>query len=95
MVSSDGSAVRGASIDIEASCVGAVFFALFWRGFRFTTARRVRVPLSALPFEEPVSGETLTLSWLIFFFFGTDFIVDGFISFIVHRVVGKCFLDLL
>jgi hypothetical protein len=45
--------------------------------------------------DPPVSGEVSFLSWTIFFFFGTDFIVDGFNSFIVHRVVGKSFLALL
>jgi hypothetical protein len=45
--------------------------------------------------DPPASGEVSFLSWTIFFFFGTDFIVDGFNSFIVHRSVGKCFLALL
>ena len=74
----------------------ALFLALGSRGFRFAAARRVRLPLSALALiEPPLSGEVLFLSWVIFFFLGTDFIVDGFNSFIVHRVVGKCFLALL
>jgi hypothetical protein len=54
------------------------------------------LPLPAFSLKDPpVSGEVSFLSWTIFFFFGTDFIVDGFNSFIVHRSVGKCFLALL
>jgi hypothetical protein len=45
--------------------------------------------------DPPVSGDVSFLSWTIFFFFGTDFLVDDFNSFIVHPVVGKWFLALL
>jgi hypothetical protein len=59
-------------------------------------ARRERLPLPALILKEPpVSGGVSFLSWTIFFFFGTDFIVDDFNSFSVHRMVGKWFLALL
>jgi hypothetical protein len=58
--------------------------------------RLERLPLRAFTLKDPpVSGGVSFLSWTIFFFFGTDFIVDGFNSFIVHRSVGKCFLALL
>ena len=74
----------------------ALFLGLVSRGFRFAAVRPERVPLRAFTLKDPlVSGEVSFLSWTIFFFFGTDFIVDGFNSFIVHRVVGKCFLALL
>jgi hypothetical protein len=54
------------------------------------------LPLPAFTLNEPpVSGCVSFLSWTIFFFFGTDFIVDDFNSFSVHRLVGKCFLALL
>jgi len=45
--------------------------------------------------EPPVSEGVSFLFWTIFFFFGTDFIVNDFNSFSVHRFVGKCFLALL
>jgi hypothetical protein len=54
------------------------------------------LPLPAFTLKEPpVSGCVSFLPWTIFFFFGTDFIVDDFISFSVHRLVGKSFLALL
>jgi hypothetical protein len=66
------------------------------RGFRLAAVRPERLPLRAFTLKDPpVSGEVSFLFWTIFFFFGTDFIVDGFNSFIVHRSVGKCFLALL
>jgi hypothetical protein len=66
------------------------------RGFRLAVLRRARLTLPAFTLKElPVSGALSFLSWTIFFFFGTDLIVDDFKSFIVHRVVGKCFLALL
>jgi hypothetical protein len=66
------------------------------RGFRLAVAWRERLPLPAFTLKDPpVSGEVSFLPWTIFFFFGTDFIVNDFNSFIVHRVVGKCFLALL
>jgi hypothetical protein len=59
-------------------------------------ARRAQSALLVFTLKDPpVSGGVSFLSWTIFFFLGTDFIVDGFNSFIVHRVVGKCFLALL
>jgi hypothetical protein len=76
--------------------VVAPFLALVSRGFRLALGRRARLLLPAFTFKDPlVSGEVSFLSWTIFFFFDTDFIVDGFNSFIVHRSVGKCFLALL
>jgi hypothetical protein len=54
------------------------------------------LPLPAFTLNNPpVSGCALFLSWTIFFFLGTDFIVNDFNSFSVHRLVGKCFLALL
>ena len=74
----------------------ALFPVLVSRGFRFVVIRRARLFLPAFTLKDPlVSGEVSFLLWTVFFFFGTDFIVDGFNSFIVHRSVGKCFLALL
>jgi hypothetical protein len=74
----------------------ALFLVLVSRGFRVAVARRARLSLPAFTLKDPpVPGEVSFLSWTIFFFFGTDFIVDGFNSFIVHRSIGKCFLALL
>jgi len=71
----------------------ALFLALVSRGFRFAVARRVRLGLATFTLNDAlVSSGAPFLSWTIFFFLGTDFIVDGFNSFIVHRSVGKCFL---
>jgi hypothetical protein len=76
--------------------MAGLFLALVSRGFRPAVARRVRLPLPAFTLKDPpVSGGVSFLPWTIFFFFGTDFIVDDFNSFIVHWVVGKCFLALL
>jgi len=51
--------------------------------------------LPAFTLKDPLASDEVSfLSWTIFFFFGTDFIVDGFNSFIVRRSVGKCFLAL-
>jgi hypothetical protein len=76
--------------------MAALFLALVSRGFRLAVTRRARLALPAFTLKDPpVSGEVSFLSWTIFFFFGTDFIVDDFISFSVHRLVGKCFLALL
>ena len=73
----------------------AFFLAPVSRGLRFAVVRRARLPLPAFTLKDPpASGEVSFLSWTIFFFFGTDFIVNGFNSFIVHRSVGKCFLAL-
>ena len=84
------------SSGIEAFAIAALFLALVSRGFRPAVARRARLPLADFSLKEPpVSGGVSFLSWTIFFFFGTDFIVDGFNSFTVHRFVGKCFLALL
>ena len=84
-----------ASRGIEALAAVAFILAPVSRGFRFAVARRARLPLPAFTLKEPpASGEVSFLSWTIFFFFGTDFIVNGFNSFIVHRSVGKCFLAL-
>jgi hypothetical protein len=70
--------------------------ALDCRDFRLVVARRARLALPAFTLKDPsVSGGVSFLTWTIFFFFGTDFIVDGFNSFTVHRLVGKCFLALL
>jgi hypothetical protein len=93
--SSDGSANPSGSRGDEALVAVTTFPALVWRGFRFAGARRVRLPLAAFALKDPpVSGAVSFLSWTIFFFFGTDFMVDGFNSFSVHRLVGKCFLAL-
>jgi hypothetical protein len=74
----------------------ALFPVLVSRGFRFVVIRRARLFLPAFTLKDPlVSCEVSFLLWTVFFFFGTDFIVDGFNSFIVHRSVGKCFLALL
>jgi len=81
---------------IEAFAMVTLFLALVSRGFRLAAARRVRLPLPDFTLKEPpVSGGVSFLSWTILFFFGTDFIVDDFNSFSVHRLVGKCFLALL
>jgi hypothetical protein len=75
--------------------MAALFLGLVSRGFRLAVARRTRLPFPAFTLKDPpVSGGVAFFSWTIFFFFGTDFIVDGFNPFIVHRVVGKCFLAL-
>jgi hypothetical protein len=87
--------IRIASSGIEAFAMVAFFLALVSRGFRFAVARRGRLLLPAFTLKDPpASGEVSFLSWTVFFFFGTDFIVNGFNSFIVHRSVGKCFLAL-
>jgi hypothetical protein len=84
------------SSGIEAFAMVALFLALLSRDFRLAVARRVRLPLPGFTLKEPaVSGGVSFLSWTIFFFFGTDFIVDDFNSFSVHQLVGKCFLALL
>jgi hypothetical protein len=81
---------------MEPSIAVAIFLALVSRRFRFAVVRPERFPLRAFTLKDPlVSGEASFLFWTIFFFLGTDFIVDGFNSFIVHRSVGKCFLALL
>ncbi len=83
------------SLGIGPFDVAAVFPALAERGFRLAVARRVRPALVTFTLEDALlSGGVSFLSWTIFFFFGTDFIVDGFNSFSVHRLVGKCFLAL-
>jgi hypothetical protein len=52
--------------------------ALVSRGFRFAVVRRARLPLAVFTLKEPpIAGGISLLSWTIFFFFGTDFIVDG------------------
>ena len=84
------------SSGIEAFAMAALFLALVSPRFRLAMARRVRLPLLAFTLKEPpIPGGVSFLSWTIFFFFGTDFIVDDFNSFSVHRLVGKCFLALL
>ena len=81
---------------MEPSIAVAIFLALVSRGFRFAVVRPERFPLRAFTLKDPlVSGEASFLFWTVFFFLGTDFIVDGFNSFTVHRLVGKCFLALL
>ena len=76
--------------------MAALFLALVSRGFRLAVTRRARLALPAFTLKDPpVSAEVSFLSWTSFFFFGTDFIVDDFISFSVHRLVGKSFLALL
>ena len=96
IASSDGSAFSAASFGFEAFPTVATFLALVSRGFRLAVARRARLPLPAFTLKEPPVSEGVSfLSWTIFFFFGTDFIVDDFNSFSVHRLVGKCFLALL
>ena len=73
-----------------------LFLTLVWRGFRFAVTRRVRLALATFAPEDALVSSGLSfLSWTIFFFFGTDFIVDDFNSFSVHRMVGKRFLALL
>jgi hypothetical protein len=75
--------------------VVAPFVAPVSRGFRAAAARAERLLLRAFTLKDPpVSDGASLLSWTIFFFLGTDFIVDGFNSFIVHQSVGKCFLVL-
>ena len=70
---------------VEAFAMAALFLALVSRGFRLAVPPRVRLPLPAFTLKDPlVAGEVSFLSWTIFFFFGTDFIVDGFSSFTVH-----------
>jgi len=84
-----------ASRGVEAFVAG-LFPVLVSRCFRFVVIRRARLLLPAFTLNDPlVSGEVSFLLWTIFFFFGTDFIVDCFNSFTVHRLVGKCFLALL
>lgn len=84
-----------ASLGVEAF-VAALFPVLVSRGFRFAVVRAERFTLRAFTLKDPlVSGEVSFLLWTVFFFFGTDFIVDGSNSFTVHRLVGKCFLALL
>jgi hypothetical protein len=84
-----------ASRGVEAF-VAALFPVLVSRGFRFAVVRAERFSLRAFTLKDPlVSGEVSFLLWTVFFFFGTDFIVDDFISFSVHRLVGKSFLALL
>ena len=86
----------GVSSGIEAFATAGLFLALVSRRFRLAVLRRVRLPLPAFTLKEPPVSEGVSfLSWTIFFFFGTDFIVDGFTSFTVHRLVGKWFLALL
>jgi hypothetical protein len=81
---SDGSGIPAASRGVEAF-VAALFPALVARGFRLAVPPRVRLPLPAFTLKDPlVAGEVSFLPWTIFFFFGTDFIVDGFSSFTVH-----------
>jgi hypothetical protein len=81
---------------IEAFAIAALFLTLVSRGFRLAVGRRIRLPLPAFTLKElPLSADVSFLSWTIFFFFGTGFIVDCFNSFIVHRSVGKCFLAVL
>jgi len=88
--------ILAASSGIEAFAVVGLFLALVWRGFRLAVGRRARLLLPAFTLKDsPVSAGVSFLSWTIFFFFDTDFLVDGFNSFIVHRSVGKCFLALL
>jgi hypothetical protein len=98
IASSDGSANPSGSRGFAtfAVCQATPFLPLVSRCLRLAVTRRVRLPLPAFTLKDPpVSGGVSFLSWTIFFFFGTDFIVDGFNSFIVHRSVGKCFLALL
>src|SRR5436309_14501993 len=84
------------SSGIEAFAMVTFFLALVSRGFRPAVVRRVRLLLPDFTLKEPpVSGGVSFLSWTIFFFFGTEFIVDDFHSFSVHQWVGKCFLALL
>ena len=84
-----------ASRGVEAF-VAALFPVLVSRGFGLAVVRAERFPLRAFTLKDPlVSGEVSFLLWTVFFFFGTDFIVDGSNSFTVHRLVGKCFLALL
>ena len=57
----------------------ALFLALISRGFRFAVALRVRLALATFTLDDAVVSSGVSfLSWTIFFFFGTDFIVDGF-----------------
>src|SRR4029453_8136863 len=96
IASSDGSSIPAASRSTEAFAVVPLLPALASRGFRLAAGRPERLPLRAFTLKDPpVSSEVSFLSWTIFFFFGTDFLVDGFNSFIVHRSLGKCFLALL
>ena len=84
------------SSGIEAFAMAALFPGLVARGFRLAVLRRVRLALPGFTLNEPpVSGCVSFLFWTIFFFFGTDFIVNDFNLFSVHRMVGKCFLALL
>ena len=70
--------------------------ALVLRGSRLAVVRSERLPLRAFTLKDPlVFGEASFLAWTMFFFFGTDFLVDGFNSFIVQRSVGKCFLAIV
>jgi len=64
-------------------------------GFGLLVARDARPTLPALALKDaPPSRGASLLSWMFFFFFGTNFIVDDFNSVIVHRSVGKWFLAL-
>jgi len=84
------------SSGIEAFAMAGLFLPLVSRGFRLAVLRRARSPLPAFTLKPtPLPGGVSFLSWTVFFFFGTDFIVDDFNSFSVHRLVGKCFLALL
>jgi hypothetical protein len=95
IASSDGWAISAASRGTEALAAVATFLGLVSCDFRPAVVRRARLPLAALTLKEPPVTDGISfLSSTIFFFFGTDFIVDDFNSFIVHRVVGKCFLAL-
>jgi hypothetical protein len=83
-----------ASSAIEVLAMVALFLALVSRGFRLVVARRARPPLPGFTLKEPpVPARVSFLSWTIFVFFGTDFIVDDLNSFSVHRLVGKRFLS--
>jgi hypothetical protein len=74
----------------------ATFLVMVSRGFRFAATRRVRLALPVFSLKDPLAfGEVSFLSWTIFFFFGTDFLVDDSNSFIFHPMVGKWFLAFL
>ncbi len=52
--------------------------------------------MPAFTLKDPlVSRGVSFLSWTIFLFFGTEFIVDDSNLFIVHRMVGKWFLAII
>jgi hypothetical protein len=62
---------------VETFAVAARFLALVSPGFRLAVLRRVRLPLAGFTLKEPPISEGVSfLFWTIFFFFGTDFIVD-------------------